>query len=692
MADSLSKDQLTRIKQEVILSEKVNENNLEPRIREAIARYTSRHIPDVQSTQDWDVVLNEVYPIIQYELPSTFFRSPRTFLKPRQKTFIAKRRNPLSGIMEEVELDSTKSAKTQEAIMNYKLETIRYKNEVQKALLDALLFPHGVLWHGYKGDFGMTQEQSLFIEDEDVFVQRLNPMRFLKDPSVPMSNLEEARWVGRSFDVPYRELVEDDILDVDKSQIKGNLGYGELVGLKKKSSDRNAGGQDILSTSRALRPLSEFLSKDYQNSTMARFVQCYEIFIRPTAKEKRQGGKGTILLYTKEQDKPLRISNWGYKAKGWPAKILCFNPLNDDMFGLSDIEVYGPIADQKNMVVNLQLRNAKENSKVWVGFDMSGLDEEDISKIQSGDQTIIGFKDGNINEKIQVKSAASMGSGELYLLDGRIQRNLEDKSGVSDLKKGFLQSGEESATSVKIRNSGGSVRALYRQDIMTDFLKESIHFLNQLIKQYYPVEKAVRIVGSLDVQWSDNPSKEEIQAETDVEIDVISMLPEDPDKEVQQLEMVLNLMIQAINDPGVSQKIAQEGMTFNISPIVEQLLMRLRIKDPDVFRKIRPEESQGFASVAELRAAGDNVKAALSGGQPPSPAQPGQDHRARLEIYGEFAQLLQQLESNLGETVAGKILQSLMMAQSAMAEEDQQKQPKEGTKIPSLKLSQAKAA
>jgi hypothetical protein len=36
--------------------------------------------------------------------------------------------------------------------------------------------------------------------------------------------------------------------------------------------------------------------------------------------------------------------------------------------------------------------------------------------------------------------------------------SLEDKSGVTDLKRGFLQSGEESATSVKIRNAGGGAR------------------------------------------------------------------------------------------------------------------------------------------------------------------------------------------------------------------------------------------
>ena len=93
--------------------------------------------------------------------------------------------------MEEVFLDATKSARTQEAILNYVLTQIRYKDEVRRTLLDALLFKHGILWHGYKGDFGRTEEDSMFIKNDNVFVKRLNPLRFLKDPAVHMNDLEE---------------------------------------------------------------------------------------------------------------------------------------------------------------------------------------------------------------------------------------------------------------------------------------------------------------------------------------------------------------------------------------------------------------------------------------------------------------------------------------------------------------------
>lgn len=676
MADAdIPKSTLDKLRKELILAEKLNEQELEPKMREGLARYVGRHIPDVQSPWGWDVILNEIYPVVQYEIPSIYFRNPRAFCKARTKTFIASRRDPVTGEMVDVELDSTKSARTQEAILNFKVNDIQYKPETQRCLLDALIFPHGILWHGYKGNFGMTAEKSIYIEEEDVFVQRINPMRFLKDPSVTIDRLDEAMWIARTIEIPLTDLFEDDTLDVDKS-IKGKLGYGVDVGTKD-GITMAVNGVDKLRPTGAMRPLASFLDKDSVNARPFRFVTLYECFVRPTPKQRRDGQKGWLVLLCKEQEKPLRSSKFPYKAKGWPAKVLQFNPIPDEPFGLADYEVYGTVADQKNMIVNLQLRNAKENSKVWVGISKEGTNEEDVEKIRVGDQTIIAFEGGNPRDKMFVASGAGSASSELYLIDQRIQRNLENASGVTDLRKGFLQSGEESATSAAIRNAGGSVRAQYRQDIMSDFIKQSFSYLLQLLKQYVPMEDAVRIVGSLDVEWSDSFTKEEIQAPTDIEIDVISMLPENPEKEAQENKMILDMATQALNNPPLMNKLGQEGYMFNVAPLIETLLTRIKIRNPDVFRKIRTDESEGFVKVFDMTQAGDNVKAAMAGQMPPNMPEPGQDHRARMFLYNEMKQLI----SELGETPASKILDQLIIAHSALAEEEQKKSPKEGNVV-----------
>lgn len=661
----ISEEELHCLKQEIIMAKKLNDDQLRGQMEEAIQRYTGTFVPLIG--QNWDILLNEIYPIIQFNLPSIYFKNPRVFLKPRNKRFLVKKRNPITGQMEETWGDSSKSARTQENILNYIIGEIKYKKEVQKLLLDALLLKFGVLWHGYKGNFGMTDEQSLFIKDEQVFVKRISPLRFLKDPAVTLSNLDEGRWIARSFDVPLIDLQEDPEIKVD-AHLKGKVGFGDRI---YSGSGATMNGMDIMRP--ATVPLLDFTDNTYQKSVRSRFVEVIEVFMRPSPKEKREGQKGKVILLTLEQKNPLRKPNaWPYKAEGWPAKILEFNPLNDSQFGMPDLDAYKTIADQKNAIVNLQLRNAQENSKVWVAIATEGIQgEEDLEVIRNGDQTIIMFQGDNVQGRMSVASPSGQASSELYLIDQRIQKNLEDKSFVTDLKRGFLQSGEESAASVKIRAAGGSVRPAYRQDIMADFLKDSFGFLNQLNKQFYTVDEAVRINGSLDIEWSENPSKEEIQADVDVELDVISMLPENPETEIKNLQAVLGLMIQGITEPAVAQKLAQEGKTINISPVIENLLMRLKIRDPEIFRNIKPEESQGFVAVSEVRNAKSNVESILSGNPNiPAPPAQGQDHSAHLEIYTTILQLIR----DIGQTQASMQLEQLIAIHQQLLQEEMDKE------------------
>lgn len=669
--EKISKDDLFVLKNEILIAEKISEDKILPQMRQALDRYLGVFVPSIAN--NWDILLNEIYPIIQYELPSIYFRNPRAFLKPRNKNYIVKRRNPITGQMENVSLDAAKSAKTQEALLNYTISEIRYKEEVQKVLFDALLFRHGILWHGYKGDFGMTDERSFYIENEKIFVQRISPKDFLFDPTVNLSNIDEARWIARRFEIPLKDIQEDDQLNVSK-QLQGKLGYSGVLDLDKAVPIGNGGFDTKLLGSR-VRTLLDYTDENFKKNSAAKFVTCYEVYKRPSKKEKKNGSKGQIILWTPDQPEPLRVNPWTIKAEGWPAKVMMMNYVPDRIFGLSDIEVYGEIADHKNLIINLQLRNAQSNSKVMVAFNKTNMDDETIKKIETGDQNIIGF-DGAVNGMISMMSPGGQASGELYMLDTRIQANLDEKSGVTDLKKGMLRSGEESAASVQIRNAGTQARPAYRQDIMADFLKGSFHYINQLIKQFLPYEDAVRITGSLDIQWSDNPSKEEIQADTDVEIDVISMLPENPEKEIKELDKILQLMVEALNNPALSQKLAQEGKTFKISPIIESLLMRLKIKNPDVFGNIKPEESEGFASVSELRAAEANVEASLTGQQPPSPPAEGQDHRARLSVYQAVKRIFE-MEGRISEQ-----LEELIMIQTALAEQQQEAQsPQSGQSV-----------
>ena len=201
-----------------------------------------------------------------------------------------------------------------------------------------------------------------------------------------------------------------------------------------------------------------------------------------------------------------------------------------------------------------------------------------------------------------------------------------------------------------------------------------------------PYDEAVRIVGSLDLQWSNNPSEEEIQAETDVEIDAISMLPENPETEMKNFMSILNLAIQFLNDPVAAQKLQAEGKTINLSPLIEQVLLRMRIRDPEVFRAIKPEESQGMVSVEQLREAKQNVMSALQGQPIQFPPSDKDDHLAKLEIYTTVSALTK---------MAGQVsdaLEQLIMLQQQLLQQKMEKEANPGQKVnlakPTVKMVQ----
>lgn len=629
MDSAISDVRLNALKNEILMSRAFTKQVILPQMQEAIGRYVGSYVPD--TIEDFEIILNEIYPIIQFHLPSIFFQNPRAFLKPRNETYLVKKRDPITKKMVEVTVDSQKSAKTQEHILNYMVSQIGYKEELRKVLMDALMSYFGVLWHGYKGDFGMTEEQSIIIKDERVFVQRISPLRFLKDPSVSYSDIDKGQWVGREIDLRYEDFIEDDSFNIEKDKVKGFKGFGEMV-----SAPNN-----LDSNYRA--PILEFAEEEFKKSSSSRFVRLQEIFYRPTRKEKREGKKGKIIvLAIDEQETPLRVNDWDIDAEGFPAHVLELNAVNDRMIGLPDIDTYKSIADQKNIISNLQIRNAKESTKVWVAINKNNANEEDVTKIQNGENTIILFDgDTPVGQRMMVSSPGGQASSELYLIDQRIQRNLEDKSGVSDLKRGFSNSGEESATSIRQRSAGGAARPSYRRDLMADFIKKSFLYLNQLNKQFMTIKDAVRVVGSLDLEWSDKPTREEIQADVDVEIDMVSMVPEDPERELKEFQVALGLAIDAITNPAINLKLKEEGKTVEISPLIEQILLRLKIRNPNVFRAIKQQESQGFVSVSELRQARDNVTAALSGAPIPYPPTEQDDHRAKLETYTTIQALVE---------------------------------------------------
>lgn len=117
----------------------------------------------------------------------------------------------------------------------------------------------------------MTEEQSIDIEQERNFVRRLNPMRFLYDPAVPLSELDEAKWVARCFEVPLIDIQEDKALNVSK-ELKGFVGYNQKV------FPRNNKEEQIEDKIHLKKSLIDYTDEEFKKSSEAMFIKVYEVF------------------------------------------------------------------------------------------------------------------------------------------------------------------------------------------------------------------------------------------------------------------------------------------------------------------------------------------------------------------------------------------------------------------------------
>jgi len=153
------------------------------------------------------------------------------------------------------------------------------------------------------------------------------------------------------------------------------------------------------------------------------------------------------------------------------------------------------------------------------------------------------------------------------------------------------------------------------------------------------------------------------------------MLPENPEREIAQFQQVLMIAFEALTNPSVMAKVQQEGNTFNISPLIQQILIRQKINNPDVFRRIKPEESEGFVSVKQMREAQQNISASIQGQPPPFPPKPDDDHRAKIETYAS-AQLLLQLGGQVSDAIT-----QLIQIHQALLQDIQSKEAAPGQQV-----------
>lgn len=188
----------------------------------------------------------------------------------------------------------------------------------------------------------------------------------------------------------------------------------------------------------------------------------------------RQTRKVRVLVM--RHDKWLRNERVDLGVEGLPVEFLQFNPTGDDCYGTSDVEQIHKQVLEYNETRTIEMLH-KKLALTRIAVDQNKLDPNEIQKLVSGNVMPVIRCDGNPDGII--KYFVPPMSGDLFIIDERIRRDLAELMNFSRNQTGAAESPRKSASEAMIIHQAILQRADERRDQVGDFLerlfKNKIH-------------------------------------------------------------------------------------------------------------------------------------------------------------------------------------------------------------------------
>lgn len=549
---------------------------------------------------DWgdenSVHINLMFANIESAKPSIFFRNPKIYIKPTQETFV---------LEDGRQLDGRKAAGLIEDAVNYILYAQKMKRIIKDVRNDALISTYGIMEIGYEGEISEDAEQGFeYVREDEIYGSRVSPLKFLVDVEAKdCLTFKDARFVGKEYEMSLKDLKEDDYYENTEDIEADSIGYGEKI------SD---------GSSKGTKTLLDVAGKDYGDSDDAQKVTMYILWIRPSKVERRHLKKGDpggkVVIMSEQGKKPHKVLKWAYKMKGFPFRGLAFYRDNEQFYPISDVAQYERQIQELDQIRTAQLNHVKDygQKKILINVD-AFASEEEITKLTDGSagpfiKVNVGDKDVSTAAKVMSFGSAP---AEMFMADRKVIEDADRVSGYSDLKRGMVQAGMDTATETREVSAMSAMRFVEKKDEVHDFFQDIARMIVSMVKQFWTSDKAVRRLGTLTPEWTDAFSSKDIQIEDDVEVDIGEMVPTNEIIRKKQAMDLIELTSKGATIPAVRQKLAEEGYEVNLSEAIKDAMYALGVRNDKILQKITPDKY-----IEVLKGLVQNqVKTANSGGQ-----------------------------------------------------------------------------
>lgn len=443
--------------------------------------------------------VNQVYAYIKTSVASLYFRNPYIAVNAKTKAAIT-------------------SAFIKEAVVNYYWREKRYKQKMKKCIAEAKLVGFSYFKQGYDADIRKDEtvagEVAETVVAEDIWGIHVPFNQIYYDPD-SRDPLYDARWCTHWFWRPTDYLNEKypnlDIKPTAKSSVQkmSHQGAGAYGGV---------GGED--KSDIKMTRVYEIWDKD----TRGRYLMCdgCDEWLEEPQIAKEDGMIGLL------------------KEEGFPIKMLRFNDIigHYDNFPQGDMEPLEELVLEKIKIRSMMLNHLKRfNRQMFIRKGM--LSPKMLDKYETGQDGAIIESEMDLGPQNIWSPQYPQIQTDIYAIENRIDVDFDRVSGMPSFEQGApANTKTRTLGEVQASAQGAMNRRNEQIDIVEDFCEEVARGMIGMMKQYFDIDKIVRIAditrkdllldlakqGKFDGE-AITFTKEDIQGEEDVDVQMGSTIP-----------------------------------------------------------------------------------------------------------------------------------------------------------------------
>lgn len=420
--------------------------------------------------------------------------------------------DPMTGSFMPPQDLSKKRAEVVELVLQEEFREIGLAQELRAAIHDAFIYPASFIQSGFFFD-----EQR---EADSAYSRRRSMLDIILDPNIEsyFGQVHNCRFIGIRLRMTREDCIKRGI---DPEKIPEH--------------DQETEGPDQLFQSPDQQKESyESGEEDYTKGCVRyRVWQIWDIWSR------------TFVYLSENADEMISPEKpWPWKIKAFPIKILAMDRLPDKPFGHS---VVWDLQDQQVEINDLRttMHDQVIDAKPFTVYDKGLLSEDQISNIANRRKDLHVGIDGLAGKMIEQffrKINPDGMTAEQLQFYNFLKEEIFDIGGTSANDR--FQAENTTATEAAIIDKASTLMAGAKSASVTIFARDVIRDLHAIVEQTYTTERITGItspeMGELWVTWS-GP---EFLRDFNINLDLTTSEPNDPDYERGKAEKLLTLLSQ----------------------------------------------------------------------------------------------------------------------------------------------------